>query len=214
MVIESDVAPRRAQRVERPSKGDRRERALLDAASRLLATGRFSDASVGDLAEEAEISRASFYFYFASKQALLASLIDEAVSDFNARIAGVLDTDVSSVPADAVRATVEAAAELWWEHRAILLASVELGTSIPEVYERTMDNFAIVVAPTVELLQRHGRVPEAESLEDATRLVMILILMTERNFFDLVRGTPTEAERDALTERLATVWLRAFGLAG
>ncbi|MDP9027569.1 MAG: TetR/AcrR family transcriptional regulator, partial [Actinomycetota bacterium] len=98
-MIESDVAPRRTQRAERPSKGDRRERALLDAAARLLEAGRFAGASVSEIAEEAEISRAAFYFYFASKQALLASLIDEAVSEFNARIVDVLDTDDFSAPA-------------------------------------------------------------------------------------------------------------------
>jgi len=212
-VIESDVAPRRTQRQDRPSKGDRRERALLDAAGRLLATGRFAGVSVAEIAEEAEISRAAFYFYFASKQALLASLIDEAVSDFNAQILGVLDPERFATPADAVRATVEAAARLWWDHRAVLLASSELGATIPEVYERTMQNMAIVRRPTVELLQRHGRVPEASNLDDATRLVMILMLMTERNFLDLVRGEPTIAERDALTAVLSTVWLRAFGLA-
>ncbi len=212
-MIESDVAPRRTQRADRPSKGDRRERALLDAAARLLAAGRFASASVSEIAEEAEISRAAFYFYFASKQALLASLIDEAVSEFNAEIVAVLDPERFATPADAVRATVEAAAQLWWEHGTVLLASNELGFAIPEVYERGRQNFAIVRAPTVELLQRDGRVPEAENVEDATRLVMILMLMTERNFLDLMRGEPTVAERDALTHALTTVWLRAFGLA-
>lgn len=212
-MIESDVAPRRTQRADRPSKGDRRERALLDAAGRLLATGRFSAASISEIAEEAEISRAAFYFYFASKQALLATLIDEAVADFNDRILAVLDADDFAEPADAVRATVEAAATLWWDHRTVLLAGAELGSAIPEVYERTMQNMAIVRRPTVELLRRHGRVPEANDPEDATRLVMILMLMTERNFLDLVRGEPTIAERDILTDALTTVWLRAFGLA-
>ncbi len=211
-MIESDVAPRRTQRAERPSKGDRRERALLDAAARLLEAGSFAEASVAVIAEEAEISRASFYFYFSSKQALLASLIDEAVLDFTLRILDVVDEDDASAPAEAVAATVRAAADLWWDHRTVLLASVELGASIPEVYQRNLDNFAIVRAPTVELLQRHGRVPEAHDLEQATQLVMVLMLMTERNFYDLVRGTPTTADRDALTARLTTVWLRAFGL--
>ncbi len=213
-MIERDVAPRRTPRADRPSKGDRRERALLDAAARLLESGRFASASVSEIAEEAEISRAAFYFYFASKQALLASLIDEAVSDFNAEIVNLLDADRFAEPADAVRATVEAAAQLWWDHRTVLLASNELGFAIPEVYERGMQNFAIVRAPTVELLQRYGQVPEARNSDDATRLVMILMLMTERNFLDLVRGEPTLADRAALTDALATVWLRAFGLAG
>jgi len=242
-VIDTEVSPRRAQRQEHPSKGDRRERALLDAAARLLQAGTFAEVSVAGIASEADISRASFYFYFASKQALLASLLDEAVQHFNARIMSVVESDRFATkdlgapyelvrlvaetgklpvpnfaaggiatPADAVRSTVEAAGELWWDHRTVLCASVELGSAMPEVYERTMANLSVVGAPTVALLQRYGTVPEARDTVAAEGLVSVLMLMSERSYFDLMRGDPTRAERDALTERLVTVWLRAFGL--
>jgi AcrR family transcriptional regulator len=211
-MTELEVAPRRAQRGERPAKGDRREQALLAAAQRLLASGDFAAASVADLAHEAEISRAGFYFYFASKQALLASVIDSAVSQFNAEIAAVLTPGRKRSPVAALRATVQAAAELWWDHRAVLVASVELGATIPEVYERTMANLAVVRAPTVALLLRAGTVPEAQDPDEATRLVMALTLMSERNFYDLMRGRPTLADRAELVDRLTRIWVRSFGL--
>jgi TetR/AcrR family transcriptional regulator, ethionamide resistance regulator len=213
-MIDTQASPRRAQRTEAPSKGDRRERDLLDAAGRLLGAGEFGRASVTEIAQEAGLSRASFYFYFASKQALLASLVDDAVSGFNDQIASFVEGPVVGSPADAVRATVQAAGELWWEHAAVLAASVELGTAIPEVYERTMSNFAIVAAPTVELLRRYGKVPEATDVDAASALVTALMLMSERSFFHLMRGTPTVAERDSLTATLQSIWLRAFGLDG
>jgi len=211
-VIDTEASPRRAARPVRPTKGDLRERALLDAAARLLLAGTFAEVSVAGIASEAGLSRASFYFYFASKQALLASLLDEAVQHFNERIVSVVDSDQFATPADAVRATVEAAAELWWDHRTVLCASVELGSAMPEVYDRTMANLSVVGAPTVELLQRYGTVPEALDAEASEGLVSVLMLMSERSYFDLMRGDPTLAARDALTERLVTVWLRAFGL--
>jgi TetR/AcrR family transcriptional regulator, ethionamide resistance regulator len=211
-VTENGVISRRAQRAERPSKGDLREQALLQAAERLLGAGVFADASVADIAREAQISRASFYFYFASKNALLACVIDTAVQGFNEQIMLTLDPADSRSPAEALAATVAAAGQLWWDHRAVLVASVELGASIPEAYERTKENLAIVAVPTVALLQRHGRVPEASNYESASRLVTALSLMTERSFFDLLRGTPSIAQRNELTELLTTIWLRAFGL--
>jgi TetR/AcrR family transcriptional regulator, ethionamide resistance regulator len=211
-MIDTEARPRRAQRAEAPSKGDLRERDLLDAAGRLLRSGEFGDASITAIAQEAGLSRASFYFYFASKQALLASLLDDAVSRFNGQIASVVEGPAVGSPADAVRATVQAAAELWWEHGDVLRASVELGTEIPEVYERTMANFAVVGAPTVELLRRYGTVPEAKDVDEATALVTALMLMSERNYFHLMRGNPTIAERDALTATLQRIWLRSFGL--
>lgn len=210
----AQTTPRRAARTERPAKGDLRERALLATAEKLLETGRFEQASVADLAEEAGISRATFYFYFASKQALLATVIDAAVSQFNAQIATVLDPRDTLDGERALRATVAAAADLWWDHRAVLVASFQLGATVPEVYERTMTNFEIVLAPTAALLERQGRVPESRDPEEAAGLVLALMLMSERTFFDLLRGPATRAQLDEVTRRLTRIWLRAFGFAG
>jgi AcrR family transcriptional regulator len=212
--MSANAAPRRSARRDRPTKGDRRERALIEAAQRLLGEGTFEQASVTELAKAAGLSRAGFYFYFVSKQALLASVIDEAVEEFNARIAAQLAPAENQPPTALIRAGVEAAAELWWEHRTVLLASVDLGAHIPEVYERTMNNVAVVRAPTVALLQRHGQVPEATDPDESERLVTALILMTERNFYDLMRTNPTRTELLQLTERLTRIWQRAFGLNG
>ena len=205
------ATPRRALRDSAPSKGDRREQALVAAAQRMLADGTFEEASVADLATEADISRAAFYFYFASKQALLASVVDSAVSQFNAQILAELDPDVDTDPSEALRATVRAAGTLWWDHRAVLEASYDLGTSLPEVYDRSMRNIGVVTAPTVELLLRHSTVREARNREDAEKLVTALVLMSERNFYDLMRRDPTKADLDALIELLSGIWLRAFG---
>ena len=209
--MSADAAPRRSARPDRPTKGDRRERALIEAAERLLGEGTFEQASVTELAQAAGISRANFYFYFVSKQALLASVIDAAVEQFNARIAGQLAPAENQPPAALIKASVEAAADLWWEHRTVLLASVELGAHIPEVYERTMSNVAVVRAPTVALLRHHGQVPEAADPDESERLVTALILMTERNFYDLMRTDPTRTDLQQLTERLTRIWQRAFG---
>ena len=64
-------------------------------------------------------------------------------------------------------ATVRAAADLWWQHRVAMVARVELGGSVPEVYEQSMRNIELVRTPTVELLRRHGQVPEAADADEA-----------------------------------------------
>jgi len=212
VVADSDLLPRRAQRRETPSKGDLRERALLDAARRLLEQGTFADVSVAEIAQEAHISRAAFYFYFASKQSLLASLVDQAVTDFNSFIVGVGEANDAVGPAEAIRSTVVAAAQLWWNNSTVLRASVELGAVMPEVYARTIENLEIVRAPTVALLRKYGTVPEARSAEQSAELVRVLTFMAERSLYDLMRGHPTERDRDRLVDQLTTVWLRAFGI--
>ncbi len=105
------------------------------------------------------------------------------------------------------------AADLWWEHRVAMIAGVELSATVPDVCEQGMTNVALVRAPTVELLRRYGRVPEAEDAEEAEHLVTALILMSERNFYDLARRETVRHEYDVLAARLTRIWQGAFGLA-
>ena len=60
----------RGRRAMRPS-GDDRELAILATAERLLEERSLADISVDDLAKGAGLSRPTFYFYFASKEAVL-----------------------------------------------------------------------------------------------------------------------------------------------
>lgn len=203
-----------SRRSDQLAKGDRRELALLDAAEALLKAGTYATASVGDLAQAAGISRAAFYFYFGSKEDLLASVVDRAVQGFNEQISVVLEPTEGVDAASALRASVEAAGELWWNHHHVLLASVDLGTRVPDVYERTQDNLAIVRRPTVALLLRHGRVAESMDPVEADALVLALTLLAERNFYHLMRSSPSRDDLERAIDRIARIWLRAFGLEG
>lgn len=201
-----------SRRASQLAKGDKRELALLDAAEGLVKEGRFAEASVADLARSVGVSRAAFYFYFSSKEDLLASVVDRAVEGFNQRIADVLAPRESADAATALRASVEAAGELWWHHSQVLIASVDLGTRIPEVYDRTQHNLAVVREPTVALLMREGRVPEASNASEADALVLALTLLSERNFYHLMRGEPSRADLRRTMDLVARIWLRAFGM--
>src|SRR6476620_7621514 len=67
--------PTRGRRAPRVT-GDERERAILETFERLLGERPLHEISVDDLARGAGISRPTFYFYFASKQAVLLTLVD------------------------------------------------------------------------------------------------------------------------------------------
>lgn len=75
------------------SKGDRRERALLDAARDLLEHKRLSQVSTDELASAAGLSRSSFYFYFDSKASVLAALLDELTLQLREENGPWLDAD-------------------------------------------------------------------------------------------------------------------------
>jgi TetR/AcrR family transcriptional regulator, ethionamide resistance regulator len=194
-----------------PTKGDRREGALLDAAESLLESGDFASVSVADLAERADISRATFYFYFASKQALLGAVVARAVHDLEQRLIDQSDPQAGT-PAERVTRTVQAAADLWHEHRAVLLASVELGTTMPEVYDRGMSSIAAVADLTLGVLRAAGHEAATVEPERTEQLVTALVLMSERNFYDLARTSTVRADYQRLAAVLALIWLRALGL--
>ena len=55
--------------------------AIYAATARLMERHGFSDISVAQILTEANISRATFYFYFASKFSVLSGLLEAAMED-------------------------------------------------------------------------------------------------------------------------------------
>jgi AcrR family transcriptional regulator len=76
-----------------PTKGDQREQALLDAARIVLREKPISQVTIDELAGAAGIARSGFYFYFESKQALLAALTDQAIGEGDQEMAEWLASD-------------------------------------------------------------------------------------------------------------------------
>ena len=199
-----------------PRRGDVREHALLAAAERMLASGSFEAASIAEIGAQAGISRPTFYFYFASKQALLAQLISHTLEELGGRIGGALrddGADPRATIADALRAT----AAVWREHRDVMCAAVELSPSVPEIAALWDETVEATVELGVRLLVEHGEVPEARDHGAARELVRTLAWSTERNFYNLMRGAAGRrsrpSETDALVARLTAVWLRTTGIA-
>ena len=91
----SPSRPARARRAARPS-GDDRELAILETAERLLEDRSLAEISVDDLAKGAGISRPTFYFYFASKDAVLLTLLERVIAEADA----ALERLIAERPAD------------------------------------------------------------------------------------------------------------------
>src|SRR3569623_3306793 len=110
-MAESATARRRPQ----SSRGDVREAALLEIAEGLLRDGRFEAASIADIASEAGITRSAFFFYFASKQALLERLIETTLDELiDRRLPGLGGGDPP--PAARLNGFLHGVAAMWAEH--------------------------------------------------------------------------------------------------
>src|SRR3954453_8847901 len=116
-------AASRSRRSVRPS-GDDRELAILATAERLLADRPLRAISVDDLARGAGISRPTFYFYFASKDAVLLTLLDRVVAEADAATEQAFAGRPSG-PREGWRRAITAYYEAFRAHRALTLAWAE-----------------------------------------------------------------------------------------
>jgi AcrR family transcriptional regulator len=93
--------------------------AILDAARHLIVTNGHRDVSMRDIAGDVGCSVSSLYLYFANRDALIHTLIDEGFQRWY----------------DAQLALAERHAAPWERLEAIARAYVEFGLANPEVYE-------------------------------------------------------------------------------
>ena len=202
-----------ARRRPSRSRGDIREARLLAEAEALLRDGRFDDASISDIAAAAEISRPTFYFYFASKQALLERLIESTLGELIARHRSRIEREHAS-PAEELRGILHDVADMWTHHGVVLAAAAELAGSVPALFDRIAGVMESVVGDRAAFLMAAGTTPEVGDPQTARETTEALFWMSERSFYVLSRSGPGEAEYHALAERLAGIWSRVAGIDG
>jgi AcrR family transcriptional regulator len=189
--------------VPRPS-GEDRERAILATAEKLLAERDLDGFSVDDLARGAGLSRPTFYFYFASKEAVVLTLLDRVIAEAN-------DTDLAldfaRDPVGSWRAVIQNVVDVFSAHRVVTAAAVRASASSPELralWATAMDTWVAQCAEVIEAERARGAAPDGLPARD---LAVALNLMNERVLAASLTGeTPSVAE-DGVTDVLLAVWL-------
>jgi AcrR family transcriptional regulator len=104
-----------------PSKGDQREAQILEATRGLLVDRTVNDLTVDAIAKAAGVTRTAFYFYFPTKHAVVAAMLDGLWEEFGATHAWLESTgpDVAGLR-EHHRQTVA----VWREHREILTCTM------------------------------------------------------------------------------------------
>jgi AcrR family transcriptional regulator len=200
--------PVRGRRVRR-TRGDDRERAILETAEQLLEQRPFHEISIDDLARGAGISRPTFYFYFPSKEAVLLTLLDRMISAANRR----RDEAVAAFahdPATGLREVINAFFEAFASHRAVTLAGAQARATNPEVRElwgMVMEGWVSYAAAVIEAERERGAASAGPPARD---LAIALINMNERVMYTALAGDgPAVAERDVI-DVLLSIWLKAI----
>src|SRR5437660_6714904 len=87
------------------SKKEALRRTVLEAAAKLFAQRGFGGTNLQDIADALGISRPALYYYFKSKEEILASLVDE-VTDFSGHPATTLAAKADFNPIETLRQMV------------------------------------------------------------------------------------------------------------
>jgi AcrR family transcriptional regulator len=198
----------RGRRQTRPS-GDDRELAILVTAERLLTERPLSAISVDDLARGAGISRPTFYFYFASKDAVLLTLLDQVVAEADAASRRAFDAPVSGVR-EGWRRAIAAYFETFRAHRAITLAWAEARSTNAEVRElwaQVLEGWVQRCTTAIESERDRAAAPAGMPARD---LAVTLNSMNERVLYATFSGDGPAVDEADVVDVLLEVWLCAI----
>jgi AcrR family transcriptional regulator len=76
-----------------PRKYENARDSILDAAERILVARGLLDLSVDTVVKEAAISKGGFFYHFATKEALLAALLDRLAAEVGEQIEAIASAD-------------------------------------------------------------------------------------------------------------------------
>jgi TetR/AcrR family transcriptional regulator, ethionamide resistance regulator len=203
------MARRGARKGGRPAADEQRdvERAILDATEGLLAERRLDELSVADILTAAGVSRASFYFYFESKYAVLADLVRRAVAEGHEAARPWLG-HAGDPPADEIRSGILDGARLWSARAPVLRAIVEHWRSDPGLSELWTELMAGSTRRTAARIRRdRASGLAAGTAVDADTVAATLTWLGERLYYLAAIGQPPFDDQDRLVDTLTEFWL-------
>ncbi|MDZ7881887.1 MAG: TetR/AcrR family transcriptional regulator [Mycobacterium sp.] len=202
------ASPSRGRRAARPS-GDERQQAILDTAARLIQQRSFADISVDDLAKGAGISRPTFYFYFASKEAVLLSLMDPLITRADSGFDNAMDS-MPTEPHEAIRRGIEIFFSSFGSHPATARAGAEAVNSSPEfraIWAGLMQKWIGLTAALINAERQRGAAPETLPALD---LATSLNLMNEKMMMATLADDRPSVEHDRVVDTLTHIWLTSI----
>lgn len=202
--------PARGRRGSRPS-GEERESAILATAERLLEEQRLiQDISVDELARGAGISRPSFYFYFASRDAVFLTLIDRLVEQADAGRGDLIER-LAEDPAARWREALQAAFDTFGAHRAVARAGAHARLTNAEgreMWAGVLERWVRDTTRAIEAERARGAAPSDGA--PARELAIALVSMNERVLYATFAGDPPAIEEQHVVDVLLSIWLAAI----
>jgi AcrR family transcriptional regulator len=187
------------------ARGDERRGALLRSLDEHLQESSLESIKIADISRSAGVTRSAFYFYFESKAAAVAALMDQ-MYDESFAAAGHLAGD--GTPADNIEATIRGLFAAWDRHQHLYRAMLEAratNTAVREMWESDRESFVPAVASMIEAERAADRAPAGPA---AAALANTLLELNDRMLERLaLGGGPPREEQVAV---VVHIWLSSI----
>jgi AcrR family transcriptional regulator len=193
-----------------PSRGDQRRSALLRALDDLLRSRPLHELRIAEITRAAGLTRSAFYFYFPTKAAAVAALLQEFYEELLAAASDWYDGTKGS-PRSRLEAGFANSIALWRTRAYLLAAMLDASGSDRDVRElwegwitRFVDRIAARIAEDRQLGIATG---DSDPRALATVLMGAALHVMERDVRALTAGDMPD---DSLSAALGTTWHRAI----
>lgn len=197
----------------RPTKGDRREQAILEGAYVLLRDTPLRTVSIDDLAKRAGLSRSSFYFYFESKWQVLFAMLGPVAEDVFTASRLIFERPVDMAPQEAIEQAAAEVVAVWDRHGHILREVGDAVGAEPELRAQWDSILGQFIEAAAAAIERDRAAGVAVDGPPARALAAALMWMGERNLGLMSLRSASAIRAEDIVETIATVWLRTiFGI--
>jgi AcrR family transcriptional regulator len=208
---EAGAGPAGNDRPRQHSRSSDAEQAILAATEGLLGDTSLHELSVAQIITAAGVSRATFYFYFSSKFAVLTALVDRVIGEIF-EVSRQFLQQTNGLPISAsMPQRIEASARVWAANRPVLQAAVENWNAIPELRAVWPAALARLTAGLTAEIERDRALGRAPVGPDSRSLAATLVWTTERCLYVSGLGIEGTLNDGADTvEALTRIWLGAL----
>lgn len=198
---------RRADRPRRHEGGSPAEQAVFAATERLLVREPLHDLSVAQIMREAGISRATFYFYFSSKYAVVSGLLAQVMDEMFELVQPFVSRPPEMTPEEALETSIAAGIAMWTRHRPAMQAIHESWNStadLQSLWLEVMERFIMALAERIDRDREAGLTPAGP---DSRTLAATLLWSTECCLYISSLGVDASlSDETAMLVPLTTMW--------
>ncbi|UXA19655.1 TetR/AcrR family transcriptional regulator [Mycobacterium sp. SMC-4] len=164
---------------DRRSRGDRQRDAIVAAVRELLEERSFAELSVSAISERAGVARSGFYFYFESKYAVLAVILDEARDELIELTHDFAPREPGETPSEFATRMVGSAAKVYATNNPVMQACAAARYTDAQI-RAMMDDFGDKIIDRIVALvgQDEGAQPISSDLPALIRTLAATTTMT------------------------------------